>query len=130
MLSSVLGRLTQRLGVAISVAILSLANNPLASADDAGNQLIKIRVDAKSPQHSAIAASGKLIGSYGSFDVYEVPATSVSTAAHGVEVLEDANKILLNTGALDTTLPAVRQLQAPRGAFSGKSLHLVQFAGA
>ncbi|HUN81434.1 MAG TPA: S8 family serine peptidase [Phycisphaerae bacterium] len=129
MLSSVLGRLTQRLGVAISVAILSLANNPLASADDAGNQLIKIRVDAKSPQHSAIAASGKLIGSYGSFDVYEVPATSVSTAAHGVEVLEDANKILLNTGALDTTLPAVRQLQAPRGAFSGKSLHLVQFAG-
>ena len=68
---------------------------------------------------------------YGSFRVVEVDeATADALAASGVgEKLADADQILLNAGAVDTTTPAAKALRRAVGAFAGKRLHLVQFGG-
>ena len=47
----------------------------------------------------------------------------------GGEKPERANEILLNTGSLDTASAGMRALRRSVGSFSGKRLHLVQFAG-
>ena len=68
---------------------------------------------------------------YGGFRVVEVnDATADALVAAGVgEKLADADQILLNAGAVDTTTTAAKALRRTVGAFAGKSLHLVQFAG-
>ena len=50
-------------------------------------------------------------------------------ARGGAEGAPDAGQVLLNVGAIDTTSPEAAALRGTVGAFEGKRLHLVQFAG-
>ncbi len=85
---------------------------------------VKVRMprSATMPARSA----GSLVAQYDTFSIYEVPANAIPA---GAEVNADENRILLNSGALDTSTPEVKALQRPRGEFTGKEMHLVQFAG-
>jgi hypothetical protein len=96
----------------------------MAQAVGSGDGTVKIRV----PRSMEGTFAGRLVAEYESFAVYSVDAKAVP-AGDGVEVLENENRILLNSGALDTTLPAVQALRRPRGVFNGKAMHIVQFAG-
>jgi hypothetical protein len=46
-----------------------------------------------------------------------------------VALRDQYNSILLSAAHLDTTKPAVRALRTTVGAFQGKRMHLVHFAG-
>ncbi len=68
-----------------------------------------------------IANGGRLVADYGGYQLYETD-TPVSVPA---ENRDDYNRVLLHAGAIDTRA-APRQ---PHGAFAGKRMQLVQFAG-
>jgi hypothetical protein len=114
------------IGRAAVVAAASLgAISASAMADfAAGEGTVKVRV----PRSMTGTIAGQLVADYESFAVYSVDAKTVPVG-DSVEVLTDENRILLNSGALDTTLPAVQALRKPRGVFNGKAMHMVQFAG-
>ena len=101
-----------------------LQAQPVAMGSHGSAGTVKVRV----PAEFAKAAAGVMVADYGSFAVIEVPAGAVPSG-EGVEVLADENRVLLNSGVLDTTLPEVKALQQPRGAFVDKAMQLVQFAG-
>ncbi len=88
----------------------------------------KVRLANDQPAARALAFPGQ---DYGGFRVVEVDdATASALAASGLgEKLADADVIHLNAGALDTTKPAARALRVATAGFTGKRLHLVQFAG-
>ncbi len=68
---------------------------------------------------------------YGGFRVVEVDdATADALVGAGAgEKIEDADRVLLNAETVDTTAAATKALRRSVGAFAGKRLHLVQFAG-
>src|SRR5438046_1275455 len=97
----------------------------LLSAGPFGREgTVKVRV----PTEVGAAGTGRLVADYGSFSVFEADARAIP-AGLGMEVLEQENLILLNSGWLDTTQAAVKRLRVPRAAFQGRALHMVQFAG-
>ena len=102
------------------VAIFVISAAPLPAA--------KVRLSSDSPVTRALAIPGI---EYGSFRVVDVdPATAAALVSAGAgELVEDADRILLNAEVVDTTTPAAKALQRSVGSFSGKRLHLVQFAG-
>src|ERR1051325_7794587 len=87
-------------------------------------------VKVRMPVGAAVDARATLVAQYESFNVYEAPGAAANDLTKaGGEVIEEANRILLNAGPLDTTTPAVKALQQPIAAFEGKAMHLIQFAG-
>src|SRR5258706_10256747 len=88
----------------------------------------KVRVARSALTPQLLASGVRVVADYDGFVVVEGPANAIPTGS-GVEVLSQENLVLLNAGTIDTTLPAAQQLQQPRGAFAGRTLHLVQFAG-
>jgi hypothetical protein len=111
--------------------LISIGDSVLLAGDSQSTaaELVKIRVNHTSAGYSAFSSAGRTVSRYEGFDVFEVPVAAVIENTPGVEILHDANLIHLNSGALDTRLPSIQQLQVPRGAFTGNALHLVQFAG-
>lgn len=89
---------------------------------------VKVRIPKGSFLPNLLNAEVREVADYGSFVIVECTAGE-APAINDAQVLEDENYIMLNTGAINTTLPTVRQLQGSRGQFEGKRLHLVQFAG-
>ncbi|MFO0972545.1 MAG: putative Ig domain-containing protein [Phycisphaerae bacterium] len=89
---------------------------------------VKVRIDraTSSSARPALPSTARVVDDFGAFTIVEEPADAPPA---GGEVLPLENLIQLNAGPIDTTLPAVRQMQAPRGNFAGRALHLVQFAG-
>lgn len=76
------------------------------------------------------AAGGQLVADYGSFQLYEIESFSASLANSPQMAVRDAyNSILLNAARLDTSQPVTQQLRKALGAFDGKRMHLVHFAG-
>lgn len=90
----------------------------------------KIQINQAALAGQVIADGGQLIADYGSYQLYRAPQlpAGLTNAAKGV-VRDEYNFILLNAGALDTSQPQAKALRKPSGSFSGKRLHLVQFAG-
>lgn len=86
---------------------------------------VKVRVPSGEVPQS-LMTPGTLVSTYESFVVVEVPAAEAPLVG---EVLSNENRILLNSGALDTSTPEVKALQKPRGQFEGKAMQIVQFAG-
>lgn len=80
--------------------------------------------------HEILARGGRLIADYGSYQLYEIdqklPALD---GRRGVENRDRFNHIELNSGIIDTTQPEAKALRGTVGAFAGKRMHLVQFAG-
>ncbi|KAA0251957.1 MAG: hypothetical protein EDX89_20710, partial [Acidobacteria bacterium] len=115
-------------------ALLSWAA-PLAAAgaDGApGEDLVKVRVTSAAVEQGLSKRGARLVARYDAFSVWELPAEKAGAIAgrsSGVEVLALDNKVLLNTGAIDTATPEAQALRRPLGAFDGNRLHLVQFAG-
>jgi hypothetical protein len=85
--------------------------------------LHKVQTGDPAAARAILAAGGRLIADYGGYKLFESPLTN------GLQVRDNYNCILLNAGPLDTSLPAVRALRRRQGAFAGRRLHLVQFAG-
>lgn len=91
----------------------------------------KLRVTDPQRAQQLIAQGATLIADYGSFQILEAPPTVGKNVAGQADVAsaDEMNKIQLNATQLDTTTPSVKALRAPLAAFTGKRLHLVQFAG-
>ncbi len=88
---------------------------------------VKVRA-SRSAVPRLLNRGGELVADYGAFAVIEVPAGALSDDIDA-EVRPDENIVRLHAGPIDTTQPPARQLRRARGAFGGKALHLVQFAG-
>lgn len=83
---------------------------------------------------AALSAGGAtLVADYGSFQVFDAnDAALADLAGPGVEHANYANRIELHAGVVDTRaedVRAARQVARRATDFSGKRLHLVQFAG-
>lgn len=91
----------------------------------------KVKVSDETAAREVESRGGRLIADYSSFKVFEVDNAAVKGLGekHGVEVRDEDNLILLNAGAIDTTLPVAQAGRRAAGAFGGKRMHLVQFAG-
>jgi subtilisin-like proprotein convertase family protein len=93
----------------------------------------KLRVSDPAAAARLVAAGGRLVADYGSFQILEIPATAPGLAAPmsgaGVEQRDDFDTILLNAGPIDTAAAPAGTAAAPLAAFEGKRLHLVHFAG-
>ena len=77
------------------------------------------------------ARGGRMIGDYDGFKVFEVNDGLVRSLGQrrGVAVRDEDNVVMLHSGAVDTTLPAVQGARRAVPAFNGRRMHLVQFAG-
>ena len=107
-------------GVALAFASTTFSFGQEIGAD--GRHKVEMRDAAAERQ--LVAEGGRLIGDYGSFRLYETtqaPQTGV--------VRDDYNTIGLNTKTLNTRAPETQALQTNAGNFTGRRLHLVQFAG-
>ena len=117
------------------ILLLLLGAAPAFGASDRGGEKsgsVKVRVAGAVAERSVAAAGGTLVARYESFSVWRIAsarARALALRTEAVEVLENANEILLNTGALDTASAGTMALRRSVGSFSGKRLHLVQFAG-
>jgi hypothetical protein len=90
----------------------------------------KVQITDPALGQKITAAGGQLVADYGSFQLYNVPSISPELLVNpGTQNRDDYNVITLKSGALDTTQPEVQALRKSIGAYAGKRLHLVQFAG-
>jgi hypothetical protein len=87
----------------------------------------KLQVNNPSQEAQVVAAGGRLIADYGSYRLYDVPAT-VLNRKWG-QTRDAYNSILLNAVRLDTSRPEAQAMRKAAKNFAGKRLHLVQFAG-
>jgi hypothetical protein len=105
------------------LVLFSLAGAALAAPH-------KMRVDDPALAKAILARGGTLIADYGGFQIIEADDSAATNLdARRVEREDDFDSIKLNTGTLNTRAAAVLSLWKPSGSFSGKRLHLIQFAG-
>jgi hypothetical protein len=83
----------------------------------------KVQTSDPAAALAIVAAGGRLIADYGSYQLFETAQTN------GLQLRDNYNLILLNAARLDTSTPETQSLRQPAGSFAGKRLHLVQFAG-
>ncbi|HTA94517.1 MAG TPA: S8 family serine peptidase, partial [Verrucomicrobiae bacterium] len=90
----------------------------------------KLRVSDPALAQSLVARGGKLIADYGGFQLVEADDSVLANLDESrVERQDDFDEIKLNAKSLNTRTPEIRALRKSAGNFSGKHLHLVQFAG-
>ena len=90
----------------------------------------KVRVEDPALAKSLVAQGAKIIGDYGTFRVLSADdALLANGVSNRVEIADELNLIRLNARQVDTSAPETKALRKSRGAFAGKRLHLVQFAG-
>jgi uncharacterized repeat protein (TIGR01451 family) len=119
------------------IVALSLAagcGGGIASAAE-GAAASSQKVSVSNPEVSRkLAAEGlQLIADYGSYQLWAVPAAIAASVAaeQGVTVVEGEDMIELSAGPINTAgLPPSPGPAVASADFSGKRLHLVQFAGA
>jgi len=116
------------------LGILLFSQAEFAWADipalDSASTRRKIQVSDPALARQIAAAGGKLIADYGSFQLYDLALPTTAVLNHpAVEIRDEFNVIWLNAAPLDTRRSEVQALRHNLGAFEGKHLHLVQFAG-
>jgi hypothetical protein len=90
----------------------------------------KWRVTDSALARSLVANGGKLIADYGGFELIQADDTALTNLdASLVENEDEFDAIKLNAARLDTRTAEIQALRRPVGAFAGKRLRLVQFAG-
>lgn len=90
----------------------------------------KLRVSDPALAKTIVARGGTLIAGYGGFQILEADDSALTNLdTQRIERQDDSDDIKLNTGVLNTRATAVLALRKPAGSFSGRHLHLVQFAG-
>jgi hypothetical protein len=121
----VLGGLCALLLSSIAVAGPTYQGGPVVSASRH-----KVQVNDSNGAAQVVALGGKLVADYGSYQLYEVPqVNSTLPASQEIEFRDQYNFVMLNAGLLDTSKPEVQAARKTVSSFSGKRLHLVQFAG-
>ncbi|MEJ0089882.1 MAG: S8 family serine peptidase [Limisphaerales bacterium] len=78
---------------------------------------------------SLLARGGKVIADYGSFQLLELDTPALLSMPDGAKVEDESDVIELNAVHLNTRDAAVQAQRKALAAFTGKQLHLVQFAG-
>jgi hypothetical protein len=81
----------------------------------------KVQTSDAAVEREIVAAGGRLIADYGGYELFETARTN------GVVLRDNYNLVLLNAGPVDTSKAGIQAL--PEAGFTGKRLHLVQFAG-
>ena len=90
----------------------------------------KWRVGDSTLAKSLVARGGKLIADYGAFQIIQADDTALTNLdASRMENEDEYDAIKLNAARLDTRAAEIQALRRPAGAFAGKRLHLIQFAG-
>ncbi len=90
----------------------------------------KWRVSDAPLAKSLVARGGKLIADYGGFQIIQADDAALTNLdASRMENEDEYDAIKLNAARLDTRAAEIQALRKPAGAFAGKRLHLVQFAG-
>ena len=91
---------------------------------------LKLRANDAATAQALIAGGAERIADYGSFQVFSASSTAAEElAGRGLDNVTFENIIELHAGAVDTRVTMARQTRAAALNFSGKRLHLVQFAG-
>ncbi|MGA3180897.1 MAG: S8 family serine peptidase [Verrucomicrobiota bacterium] len=88
----------------------------------------KIQVSDPALAGRLVAGGARLIADYGAFQIYDADQAAAALAGQAA-ARDNYNLILLNAARLDTSLPEIQSLRKAVGAFAGKRLHLIQFAG-
>ena len=111
--------------------LVCLAAGLVLAADEVAAASRRVRVTDGELGRRLTTAGARLVGDYGAFQILDVDAATAAglAARDGVEVVPDHDAILLNTGPLRTGPAAAAGRRALAGAFTGKRLHLIQFAG-
>lgn len=105
------------------LAVLLIAGTALAAPH-------KLRVTDPSLTQSIIEQGGSLVADYGAFQIVEADAVpSGNTADARVESVDRFDFIQLSARSLNTRTPQMQSLRHAVGPFTGRHLHLVQFAG-
>lgn len=94
-----------------------------------GRHKIELR-DEELVRH-VLEEGGRVIADYGSYKLLEVNSDIARVIGNNdkVEFRDEYNLIMLNAGELDTTDEKLAEAKPQGLNFSGKRLHLVQFAG-
>ena len=109
-----------------AMAGLAAAAEPAVAS--AGRHKVQVQDPAQAAQ--ILAQGGRLVADYGSYQLFELPSAGVVVPGQsGNQSRDEYNMILLNAARLDTSKPEVQAMRQSVGAFAGKHLHLVQFAG-
>jgi len=109
--------------VALCVTV-ARASDPIGAA----SEYSKYSVTDPSILQRLIVNGARVIQDYDAFTVVSAPSHT-DTSLHGVAPLPLENYVLLNAGPIDTTKTGAAALRSLRGAFSCKTMHLIQFAG-
>jgi hypothetical protein len=90
----------------------------------------KVQASNSGTSRQIEAAGGKLIADYGGFSLYEIDSITPQLLNQpGVDSRDEFNAIHLNAALLDTSKPEIQALHKSLASFTGKRLHLIQFAG-
>lgn len=90
----------------------------------------KLRVDDPALAKTLAARGARVIGEYGAFTALEADDTLLAGVdTNRVEMSDEWNLMPFNAKSLDTSTSQVKALRKAVGAFAGRHLHLVQFAG-
>src|SRR5205085_5631915 len=91
----------------------------------------KLKVSDGELARQLVARGATLVADYGSYLLLEADSATAAalTSSDAIELSDEQNLVMLNTGAIDTTKLEARASRAPAGAFTGRRLHLIQFAG-
>src|SRR5436305_8568834 len=91
----------------------------------------KLKVSDGELARQIVARGASVVADYGSYQLFEADSatTAAFTPSDAVELSDEENLVMLNTGAIDTTKSEAQISRLPIGAFIGRRLHLVQFAG-
>lgn len=88
--------------------------------------------DAKSAAELE-AQGARLIADYGSYKLYEASSelSAKSESVKGVEIVDENNLVMLNSGNIDTTTSEAQDMRSSKttSASGGRQMHLIQFAG-
>ncbi len=90
----------------------------------------KLRVNDPALAQSLVAQGGRLVADYGAFQVVETDQTpSLKPDDARIQAADRFDFIQLGSKSLNTRAPEARLLRKAVGAFTGRRLHLVHFAG-
>src|SRR5436190_16677895 len=102
----------------------------LLVAIHAGAAPHKVRVEDREVAQRLVTQGGRLIADYGAFHLIETDsAPQPSAALARAQSADEMDSIELNVRRLNTRAPEIQSLRRPAGAFAGRRLHLIHFAG-
>lgn len=90
----------------------------------------KLRVAEPTVAASLLAGGARLIADYGGFKLVEIEENAaLAIPSRGVDEADHMDVVELNVGQLNVRSASARSIRKARAVFTGKRLHLIQFAG-